>query len=241
MVCSIDIDNKVERSLNELEKTIGYVFKDRSILIQALSHSSYTNEKKQSHLSSNERLEFLGDAVLNIVISEKIYLEQENLDEGEMTKARSLIVCEPSLTKSAIRIKLSKFMLLGKGEELTRGRTRSSIISDAFEALIGAIYLDGGMEKVKTFINDHMKEVILPAIKGDDFLDYKTQFQETVQKKGEIRISYEILREKGPDHDKTFTSQVKIEDKPMGIGKGKSKKEAEQNAAKNALMKLQKS
>ncbi|HHY23079.1 MAG TPA: ribonuclease III [Clostridiaceae bacterium] len=232
------ITEKLYKDLEELEGIINYSFKDKDNLILALTHSSYANENKRYNLISNERLEFLGDAVLNIVISEKIYLKYKNFNEGEMTKARSLIVCETSLIRCANKINLAKFLLLGKGEELTGGRSRPSIISDAFEALIGAVYIDGGMRNARKFINIYMKEIIGLAINGDDYLDFKTQFQEVVQSKGERKISYEVLEEKGPDHDKTFISQVKVENKPMGIGKGKNKKEAEQNAAKNALIKM---
>lgn len=229
---------KTIRDLEELERTIGYFFKDKHNLLLALTHSSYANEKKRCKMMSNERLEFLGDSVLNIVISENIYLKYSNLDEGEMTKARSLIVCETSLVKCANKINLDKFLLLGKGEELTGGRSRPSILSDAFEALIGAIYIDGSIRSARKFINNNMKEVIEQALSGNEHLDYKTQFQEVIQTKGDIKISYEVLGEKGPDHDKTFVSQVKVGNKPMGAGKGKSKKEAEQKAAKNALSKL---
>jgi len=229
---------KLSKDLEELEKKINYSFKDKDNLFLALTHSSYANENKRYNLISNERLEFLGDAVLNIVISEKIYLKYEDLDEGEMTKARSLIVCESSLVICANKINLAKFLLLGKGEELTGGRSRPSILSDAFEALIGAVYIDGGIKNVRKFINNNMKEIIGHAVNGNDYPDYKTQFQEVVQSKGEMKISYEVLGEKGPDHDKTFISQVKVENEPMGMGKGKSKKAAEQNAAKNALIKL---
>ena len=179
------ITEKLYKDLEELEGIINYSFKDKDNLILALTHSSYANENKRYNLISNERLEFLGDAVLNIVISEKIYLKYKNFNEGEMTKARSLIVCETSLIRCANKINLAKFLLLGKGEELTGGRSRPSIISDAFEALIGAVYIDGGMRNARKFINIYMKEIIGLAINGDDYLDFKTQFQEVVQSKGE--------------------------------------------------------
>ena len=225
-------------SLRQYEKIIGYEFKDKNKLVLALTHSSYANENKSDRLSSNERLEFLGDAVLSIVISEYIYTNHANLAEGEMTKARANIVCESSLAYCASKIELGKFLFLGKGEELTGGRTRVSILSDAFEALIASIYLDGGMSEARKFILDKMKPVIEGAIDGIISLDYKTQLQELVQKNNGQKIMYEILDEKGPDHNKVFTTQVKIADKVMGSGKGKSKKESEQNAAKAALEKL---
>lgn len=222
-------------AVGKLEKVIGYTFKDKSNLILALTHSSFANENKNLNLESNERLEFLGDAVLNIVISETIYKNYSDLAEGEMTKARANIVCEASLEKCANKIGIGKYLLLGKGEEMTGGRTRASILSDAFEALIGSIYIDSGIKEARSFIYKTMKNLIEDSINGVIFMDYKTQLQEDVQKRGSQKIVYEIIDEKGPDHDKTFITHVKIGDKVMGIGEGKSKKESEQNAAKVAL------
>jgi len=233
----VTLDNLMSK-IPEFEKKINYTFNNKNNLILALTHSSFANENRQLNIMCNERLEFLGDAVLNIIISEKIYLEYANLSEGEMTKARSVIVCEPSLVKCANQINLPEYLLLGKGEELTGGRFRPSILSDAFEALIAAIYLDGGINKAKEFIYSTMNQIIEDAVNGKEYIDYKTQFQEIVQSSGEKKISYELLDERRPDHDKTFITQVKIEDQVMGTGKGKSKKEAEQNAAKNALARM---
>lgn len=229
----------LKENLSQFENTIHYVFKDKQNLILALTHSSYANENKNEKIKSNERLEFLGDAVLNIVISENIFKKHDNLTEGEMTKVRANIVCETSLMKCANEISIGKFLLLGKGEELTGGRARVSILSDAFEALIGSIYIDGGIIKAKNFIYEKMKHIIEGSITGIIFLDYKTQLQEIIQKNGDQKIIYEIVEEKGPDHNKIFVSQVKISDRIMGMGEGKSKKEAEQNAAKAALNKVQ--
>jgi ribonuclease-3 len=225
------------KNVSELENVIDYTFKNKKNILLAMTHSSFANENKNVKLSSNERLEFLGDAVLNIVISEAIYLKYSNLTEGEMTKVRANIVCEPSLMKCANEIHIGNFLLLGKGEELTGGRTRTSILSDAFEALIGAIYLDGGMKNAKMFIHSRMGKLIEDSVKGFIFMDFKTQLQEMVQKDGEKKIVYEIIDEKGPDHEKTFIVQVKVMEKVLGVGNGKSKKEAEQAAAKSALEK----
>ena len=223
------------KDLNMLEQKIGYTFINKAHLIKALTHSSYANENKHEKLQCNERIEFLGDAVLNIAISEKIFMKEFGFAEGEMTKVRANIVCEASLEKCANEIKIGEYLLLGKGEEITGGRRRTSILSDAVEALIGAIYIDSGLESAKKFIYTHMKELIEGSIKGTIFSDYKTQLQEKVQKDIESKIEYEIVEQKGPDHNKIFVSQVKLNDIIAGIGEGKSKKEAEQNAAKIAL------
>lgn len=226
-------------NIEELESVISYTFNDKRKLLLALTHSSYSNEKKNEGLSSNERLEFLGDAVLNIVTSEYIYKNFSNLPEGEMTKTRASIVCEGSLLKCAMKISLGKYLLLGKGEENTGGRTRTSILSDAFEALIGAIYLDAGLAEANHFIIGAMKDLIGDLKHSEVFVDYKTQFQEIIQKSSDQKILYQILDEKGPDHDKEFIAQLSAGNRIFGIGKGKSKKEAEQNAAKEAIHKIQ--
>ncbi len=226
---------KDDERLKELESVIHYTFSDTKKLLLALTHSSYANEKRSDGLCSNERLEFLGDAVLNIVTSDYIYRNFPSLPEGELTKIRAAIVCEGSLMKCANRIGLGNYLSLGKGEENTGGRTRTSILSDAFEALIGAIYLDGGLQQASGFIFSTMNELFRDISTNELFNDYKTQFQEFVQKKGDQKISYRILEEKGPDHDKVFVVQVFVGDKALGIGEGKSKKEAEQIAAKAAL------
>jgi len=228
--------NENMEKLHELETVIHYSFNDKNKLIDALTHSSYANERKIPGRVSNERLEFLGDSVLNIVTSEYIYKNFPELPEGEMTKTRAAIVCEASLMKCAGQISLGNYLFLGKGEENTGGRTRISILSDAFEALIGAIYLDGGLTEAKNFIFRTMKEYLQDVHNKELFIDYKTQFQELIQKNGEHRISYEILDEKGPDHNKVFVAQVNVNGEIMGTGEGKNKKEAEQNAAKAALI-----
>jgi ribonuclease-3 len=225
-------------NLKELEKTIDYHFKDNDKLQLALTHSSYANEKKSEGLVSNERIEFLGDSVLNIITSDYIYKNHPELPEGEMTKTRAAIVCESSLKKCAEKINLGDYLFLGKGEENTGGRKRTSILSDAFEALIGAIYLDGGLENAGKFIFKSMEDIYLNIKSKDVFKDYKTQFQEIIQKQSEQHISYCIVEEKGPDHNKVFTAQLSVGDVPYGIGRGRTKKEAEQNAAEAALKKM---
>jgi ribonuclease-3 len=216
------------------EKTVGYTYKDKKNLLLALTHSSYANESRDKNLESNERLEFLGDAVLNIVISDYIYRNYAWLSEGDMTKARARIVCEASLVQCAAKLGLGSFLLLGKGEEMNGGRSRASILSDAFEAVIGSIYLDGGLEMAGRFIISMLKERLDDFRDPGPFFDFKTQLQELVQKKGDDKVTYELVEEKGPDHDKTFVVKVKIGEKESGLGEGRSKKEAEQAAAKIA-------
>jgi len=231
------VQDNIEK-LKELEEVIGYKFNDRGYLFLALTHSSFANEKRSENLKSNERLEFLGDSVLSIITSDYIYRNHPELPEGEMTKTRAAIVCEASLMMCANKIRLGEYLFLGRGEENTGGRTRTSILSDAFEALIGAIYLDGGISAAGEFIKRTMKDILLNINSKAVFYDYKTQFQEIVQKKSDEKIRYRILDEKGPDHDKVFTAQLLVGDRPCGTGTGRTKKEAEQNAAKDALDKM---
>lgn len=233
------INPQMAENMKLIEGKIGYVFKEKTNLLLALTHSSYANEKRNEKLSSNERVEFLGDAVLNVVISEYIYSRFSKLSEGELTKTRASIVCEASLMKCANSIGLGKHLLLGKGEENTGGRARTSILSDAFEALIGSIYLDGGLQEARNFIYTHMHDVIGGSFSGETFVDYKTMLQEVVQKNGEMKLEYRILSENGPDHNKMFVVQISLAEKVLGKGEGRSKKEAEQNAAKAALSGLQ--
>lgn len=220
------------KNINDFEKNIDYIFNNQSILYMAFTHSSYANENK---LQSNERLEFLGDSILNMIISEYLYLNCSKLSEGELSKIRSNIVCEASLVKCAKKTEMGNFLLLGKGEEISGGRERPSILSDVFEAVIGAIYIDRGIEHAKKFIFSQMKNIIKDSVKGSLFTDYKTLLQEIVQRNNQNNIIYEIIKENGPDHDKIFIAQVKISGKVMGKGEGKTKKEAEQLSAKSAL------
>ena len=220
------------RNSEELEEIIGYKFKNKELLRQALSHSSYANEKKKPN-GSNERLEFLGDSVLSIVVSDYLY-KNLNVAEGDLTKLRASLVCEKSLFVFAQQIHLGEFLLLGKGEENTGGRERPSIVSDAFEAVIAAIYLDGGIEPAAKHILRFMPEDI-KRTKKPVLNDFKTLLQEVVQKNPEEKVEYVLIGEEGPDHNKRFVVEVCLNSQVIGKGKGKSKKEAEQLAAKEAL------
>lgn len=223
---------RVER-LQELEEKIGYEFSDKSLLVQALTHSSFANEQKINKAGDYERLEFLGDAVLELISSHFFYVNNEHMTEGQMTKLRSSMVCEPALAYCARDLSLSDYILLGKGEEATGGRKRDSIISDVFEAVIGAIYLDGGFEVARKFVHTY----VLSDLENKQlFYDSKTILQEQVQQKGEGLLHYELLAEEGPDHDKKFTVEAKIDKLTIGKGIGKTKKAAEQQAAYQALL-----
>ena len=224
--------------LKRLEKVTGYHFQNMSLLNQALSHSSYANEHRAEHLHDNERLEFLGDAVLELVSSEFLYLEYPRMPEGDMTKLRASIVCEPTLALCAREVGLPEYLQLGKGEELTGGRRRNSIVSDALEALIGAIYLDGGFGSARAFI----RRFILTDIEHKKlFYDSKTILQEIVQRDfKDEEVAYELIGEEGPDHDKHFTVALRIGEKTEGVGSGSTKKAAEQEAAYRALLSLRK-
>ena len=220
------------RKTDEFEKIIGYTFKNKELIDQALSHSSYANEKKRAG-GSNERLEFLGDSVLSIVVSDYLY-KNLNVAEGDLTKLRASLVCEKSLFVFAQQIHLGEYILLGKGEENTGGRQRPSILADAFEAVIAAIYLDGGMEAASRHILRFMPEDI-KYTKKPVLSDFKTLLQEVVQKNPEEKVEYVLIGEEGPDHNKRFVVEVCLNSQVIGKGKGKSKKEAEQLAAKEAL------
>ncbi len=227
----------MEDKLKELEKRIGYQFKDFSLLKHALMHSSYTNEKHLPKYQCNERLEFLGDAVLELVSSEFLFLENPKEPEGKLTKTRASMVCEPSLAFCARDIELGSYLLLGKGEEATGGRTRESVTSDAMEALIGAIYLDGGFANAKEFIH----KFILSDLENKKlFFDSKTILQEIVQADMSQPITYRLLKEEGPDHNKSFYVEVFIGEVNYGTGKGRTKKAAEQQAAYQAILALKK-
>jgi len=223
------------KSIAQLEEVLGYNFEDKSLLQLALTHSSYANEIRDKKSDYNERLEFLGDSVLGVIISRYVYETHMDFKEGELTKIRSKIVCESTLAECASEISLGEYMLFGKGEELTGGRTRRSILADAFEALIAAVFLDGGFVVVEPIIFKLMKDKIRMAESGLIVDDYKTHLQELIQTKKENRIKYELVEEKGPDHRKTFTTAVKLNNVIIGLGHGRSKKESEQEAAKVAL------
>lgn len=219
--------------MKEFEKVIDYTFKNPRLLYEALSHSSFANESIK-HGNSNERLEFLGDSVLSIVVSEYLFEHHKHLPEGELTKIRSSLVCEKSLHTFAKQINLGKYLMLGKGEENTGGRERPSILADAFEAVIAAIYLDGGLESARKHILRFIPKD-LKATHSVGFNDYKTILQEIVQKNPEEKVLYILTNETGPDHDKAFTIQVRLNTNVIGEGTAKSKKQAEQLAAKEAL------
>ena len=218
--------------MKNVQEKIGYTFKNVNLLETALTHSSYANECKKEN---NERLEFLGDSVLSVIISDYIFRRLPNVDEGWLSKYRATLVCEQSLNEISKKISLSKFILLGKGEEMTGGRQRASIVSDAFEAVLAAIYLDGGMEPARR----HVMNFVLRELKHTDdevFKDYKTALQEIIQRNPEESVTYILIDESGPDHDKSFTVEVRLNSNVIGKGTGKNKKRAEQMAAKEALM-----
>ena len=223
----------------KFEANIGYTFKNKEILAEALTHSSYANEHKNNKFKDNERLEFLGDAILDLVVSDFLYRKHEDLPEGDLSKLRASIVCEAFLIMAAKEINLGEFMLLGKGEEMTGGRERTSVLADAFEAVIGAIYLDSGLDDAKDFINQFIISFMESLSSNKKIEDYKTNLQEKIQKISKKPLSYAVLREEGPDHDKYFVVEVKHDGQVLGQGSGKTKKEAEQKAAYEALQKQQ--
>ncbi len=224
-----------EYTMEKLEEQIGYCFQDKHLLQQALTHTSYTNERKINKIASYERLEFLGDAVLELVSSETLFRQNPTLSEGELTKMRAAMVCEPSLAFCARDLNLVPFIQLGKGELYTGGRGRDSISADVMEALIGAIYLDGGMEQARSFI----EEYIMADLEDKQlFYDSKSTLQELMQGKLKKDFCYELLGESGPEHHKCFRVQVRMEEEILGEGTGKSKKAAEQQAAYKSLLLL---
>jgi len=224
------------RKIRELEEKIGYCFQDQELLKHALRHSSYVNEKHMKKHECNERLEFLGDAVLEVVSSEFLFFEHQTMPEGELTKKRASMVCEPALAFCARDIDLGEYLLLGKGEEATGGRKRDSVTSDAMEALIGAIYLDGGFASAKEFIH----QFVLNDMENKKlFYDSKTILQEIVQAKYSESMTYHLLGEEGPDHNKTFCTAVRIGGRTYGEGEGRTKKASEQQAAYQAILRLQ--
>ena len=220
--------------INELESKLNYKFKNAELLRNALTHSSFANEEHCKN-GSNERLEFLGDSVLSIIVSEYIYKNFKDLPEGELTKLRASLVCEKALSGFAKELELGKYLLLGKGEAHNHGEQRPSILADAFEALLAAIYLDGGFEPARRHVLRFISEE-LTAGASDAFKDYKTLLQEVIQKNPEERLVYILTDESGPDHDKRFTVEVHLNSNVIGKGIGRSKKAAEQEAAHQALV-----
>lgn len=218
--------------MNNLEKNIGYEFKNPSLLKTALTHSSYANEAGKG-TKYNERLEFLGDSVLSVIVSEYLFEAFPNMPEGELTKLRASLVCEKSLAKFSEKLGVGEFLLLGNGEENSGGRTRPSILADAFEALLAALYLDSDMERAREFVLEFVKGALKEA--KPSFKDYKTMLQEIIQQNREETVRYHLVGEHGPDHDKRFIVEVHLNSNVIGHGEGRSKKEAEQQAAKEAL------
>lgn len=239
----IGINSKNKKEVNnrlivkKVESLLRVKFKNKALLKQAFSHSSYVNEHREKNLVDNERLEFLGDAVLELTVSEYLYTTYPNMSEGELTKLRAIIVCEESLYEFAKLLKFDEYVLLGKGEELTGGRKRQALLSDVFEAFLGALYLDRGLRACEQFLDKH----IFPTIANDalsHMMDYKTKLQELVQQEKENTIAYKIIGERGPSHQKEFIAEVIVNETMTAVGIGSAKKDAEQQAAKKMLEKM---
>lgn len=218
--------------MKNIQSIAGYNFKKEAFLNTALTHSSYANEKR---CQSNERLEFLGDSVLGLIVSNYLYKNLRNVGEGQLSKIRASLVCEESLAKNARRMGLGELLKLGHGEELSGGRNRNSILSDAFEAVLAAIYLDSDFKTAQNWLLEQMKEDLKVGIYGVFYHDYKTMLQEIFQKKSHARVTYNIVSEEGPDHEKNFVAEVIADGRVLNEGRGANKKEAEQDAAKHAL------
>ena len=224
--------------MQELEKKLNYTFRDPALLSEALSHSSYANEHRSAGLNSNERLEFLGDSVLGFVTAEFLFVQHPDLPEGDLTRIRAALVCEQSLYEVAQKLELGKYLKLGKGEEAGGGRTRTSILADATEAVFAAVYLDGGMAAASSLIHRVLLEAEKEEVVEERRKDYKTALQELVQRQANQDLTYRMAGETGPDHNKTFVAEVLLNGELIGTGTGHSKKEAEQDAAGAALAKL---
>ena len=227
-----DRNNRGEPRLEQLMQVIGYSFKDRQLLEEALTHSSYANEHQRDGVRCNERLEFLGDSVLSIVVSDRIFSGMKELPEGELTRMRASLVCESSLAGFANSISLGEYMRFGRGERSSGGAARPSILADCFEALIAAIYLDGGYSEARRFVLGFVEGAIAGARPEEDS---KTLLQEIIQKNPGEKLRYVVVKEEGPDHCKVFTVEVHLNSNVIGVGTGSSKKHAEQSAAREAL------
>ncbi|UOE92872.1 ribonuclease III [Alkalihalobacillus sp. LMS39] len=228
-----------KEKFEQLEQLLGLTFHDNKLLIQAFTHSSYVNEHRINPCKDNERLEFLGDAVLELAVSQYLYKNFDTMSEGDMTKLRAAIVCEASLANLANELAFGQLVLLGKGEEMTGGRQRPALLADVFESFVGALYLDHDMDAVYRFLD----QTIYPKINSGAFshmMDFKSQLQEFVQRDNIGQIHYEIVQERGPAHSREFVSEVVLNEQVLGVGVGRSKKEAEQHAAQQALVKLSK-
>jgi ribonuclease-3 len=227
----------VASHFDQLLSDLGIAFSNRKLLKQAFTHASYRNEHRAEVGQDNERLEFLGDAVLELLISEYLYNKYPKMPEGELTRLRATIVCEPSLVRFATKLQFDKYIRLGRGEEISGGRKRPALLADVFEAFIGAYYLDQGLQQTREFLQRH----VLPDIQAMDaplLSDYKTMLQELVQRDALGALSYKILEERGPAHNREFVARVMLDDRAMGEGVGRSKKEAEQHAAQMTMMML---
>lgn len=228
----------MDDSFVRLQRRTGVKFRSEALLKQAFTHTSYVNEQPRGRTADNERLEFLGDAVLQLTVSEYLYRGFPKRPEGELTRLRAGIVCEPSLVRFAEALEFGEVVLLGKGEEQTGGRTRPSLLADAFEAFVGALYLDQGLEAVRMFLEHHL----FPLVTGDENSppkDFKTHLQEKIQQLGQDPLTYRIVEERGPAHDREFIAVVQVGRRTLGKGGGRSKKEAEQRAASEALQALE--
>jgi len=232
------MQTQIKQLFSDFQEKIDILFKDENLLKQAFTHSSFVNEHRRKLNEDNERLEFLGDAVLELTISQFLYAKYPAMSEGELTKLRAAIVCEPSLVEFANELEFGKLVLLGKGEEMTGGRERPALLADVFEAFIGALYLDQGLNEVVKFL----EKVVFPKINDGVFthvMDFKSQLQEFIQRDGVGSVEYMIVKEIGPAHNREFISKVFMNKEELGTGVGRSKKEAEQNAAQMALKYLQ--
>jgi len=227
----------IDKQFQDFQEHLGIKFDNIKLLKQAFTHSSYVNEHRKKPYEDNERLEFLGDAVLELTVSRFLFEKYPMMSEGELTKLRAAVVCEPSLVGFANELSFGQVVLLGKGEEMTGGRERPALLADVFEAFIGALFLDKGLETVNQFL----EKIVFPKINAGAFshvMDFKSQLQELVQRDAIGTIEYKILQEKGPAHNREFVSRVSLNDEEVGIGTGRSKKEAEQHAAQMALGKI---
>ena len=231
------LPEKVRNNFQALQDELNVQFINKTLLYEAFTHSSYVNEHRRKLFTDNERLEFLGDAVLELSVSKYLFEKFPHMSEGELTKLRASIVCEPSLVVFANELNFGQFVLLGKGEELTGGRERPALLADVFESFVGALYLDQGLDIVVGFL----ERIVFPKVEVGAFshvMDFKSQLQEMVQQSNNGILCYEIADEKGPAHNRTFVSRVILNDKQLGEGCGKSKKEAEQQAAQSAMIML---
>jgi len=234
---TMQLPKQVRQDFEQLQQQLNVQFTRVTLLYNAFTHSSYVNEHRRKKYTDNERLEFLGDAVLELGVSKYLYATEPTMSEGELTKLRAAIVCEPALVSFANELHFGRYVLLGRGEEQTGGRTRPALLADVFEAFVGALYLDQGMDAVHTFL----KKIVFPKVKNGAFshvMDYKSRLQEFIQQENTGKLHYEIIEETGPAHAKQFKTSVQLDEKVLGTGEGRSKKEAEQEAARQALLQL---